>query len=98
MNIKTSFIHMESSDAAKFYAEKRSEHFKKYFHGKISVHWSFKVEKQSQIAHCHVMGDSLDYFAEASLETLNASIDEVAAKIERQLKKKKEIVTNHKQT
>ena len=95
MIINVSFRHMEASEALKEYVNDKSEKFKKYFQGKVHATWSFVVEKQEHIAHCHLVGNNMDYFGEAKTEDMYASVDLALEKIEKQLKKHKEIVTNH---
>jgi len=95
MELNMSFKHMEPTEAIKAYAKDKSERLSKYFRGRISVNWNFSIEKQAQIAHCHMLGNHMDYFGEASTANLYASIDETVDKIEKQLRKHKEIVKDH---
>jgi putative sigma-54 modulation protein len=95
MEINVSFKQMSASDVSRDYAQEKSERLKKYFQGKIIVKWSFAVDKLQKIAHCHLLGNNMDYFAESSTEDLRASIDETIDKIEKQVKKHKEIVKDH---
>lgn len=95
MVLNMSFKHMDPSDAIRAYTTEKSERLKKYFNGKINVTWNFSVEKLNQIAHCHLVGNNMDYFGEASTEELRASIDLALEKIEKQLRKHKEIVKDH---
>lgn len=93
MEIKYAFKHMDSSDAIKHYASEKSEKLKKYFNGKILVDWNFEVDaKKHHIAHVHLVGNHIDYFGEAVTEELHNSIDQALAKVEKQIKKKKEQV------
>ncbi|MEK7690614.1 MAG: ribosome-associated translation inhibitor RaiA [Bdellovibrionota bacterium] len=95
MIINMSFKQLEPTEAIKAHATEKSEKLKKYFDGKIHVTWNFAVEKQSQIAHCHLVGNHMDFFGEAATEDLYASIELAVSKLEKQLKKHKEIVTRH---
>lgn len=95
MILNMSFKHMEPSDSIKKFTEEKSEKLKKYFHGKIHMTWNFSVERQNQIAHCHLVGNHMDYFGEASTSDLYASIDMAIDKLEKQLRKHKEIVKDH---
>ncbi len=95
MVLNMSFKHMDPSNSIKAYTEAKSEKLQKYFRGKISVTWNFCHEKQNRIAHCHLMGNNMDYFGEASTEDFFASIDQAIDKIEKQLRKHKEIVKDH---
>lgn len=97
MQIQMSFKSMDPSDAVKEYAEEKTARLKKFFDGKIHVTWTFSQEKVDSVAHCHVLGNRMDYYGEARGEhhNLYAAIDESIDRIEKQIKKHKEIVTNH---
>ena len=95
MQIKISYKHIESSTAIDEITQKKSEKLKKYFHGKLNLNWNFSVEKQNQIAHCHLTGDHIDFYAEATTSSIYASIDQVVSQLDRQVRKNKELVTNH---
>ena len=95
MQIKISYKHIESSTAIDEVTQKKSEKLKKYFRGKLNLNWIFSVEKQNQIAHCHLTGDHIDFYAEATTASLYTSIDQVVSQLDRQVRKNKELVTNH---
>lgn len=95
MEIKFAFKHMDSSDAIKYYVTEKCERLKKYFNGRISMDWNFEVDKQNHIAHVHLVGNHMDFFGEATTHEMHASVDAALDKIERQIKKKKEIVKDH---
>lgn len=95
MNLSVSFKHMDPSDSLKKFIEEKSETLKKYFNGRITVGWNLSAEKQNRIAHCHVSGNHMDFFGEASTEDFKASIDMALEKVEKQIRKHKEIVKDH---
>ena len=95
MNLNMSFKHLVPDDSIKQYAREKSEKLKKYFRGRINVTWNFTRERNDSIAHCHLVGNHMDYFGEASTQDLFAAIDLVLDKIEKQLRKHKEIVKDH---
>jgi len=95
MNLNMSFKQMGPSDAIKFYTRERSTRLEKYFRGRINVSWNFSVTHEGHAAHCRLVGYHMDYFAEAVTEDLHASIDLVVERIERQVRKHKEIVKDH---
>ena len=95
MTIKVSFKKMRTSPAITQYAQEKSDKLKKYFSGRIAVSWNFSMEREMRIAHCHITGNHMDYFGEAETEDLRASIDLVVEKIERQIKKHKEVVKDN---
>jgi putative sigma-54 modulation protein len=96
MNLNISFKNMDSSDSMKEFIREKSETLKKYFDGKITVTWTLSAEKLSRIAHCHVVGNSMNYFGDESTDDFKASVDLTLEKIEKQVRKHKEIVKNHK--
>ena len=95
MNINMSFKHLEPTDAIKAYTTEKSDKLAIYFKGRTHITWNFSVEKQNHIAHCHLVGNNMDYFSEAVSQDLYASIDMVVDKIEKQLRKHKEIIKDH---
>ena len=94
MELQMSFKHMESTPAIKATCEEKSEKLKHFFDGKIHVTWSFSVEKLEHIAHVHVLGSHMDYFGEARTDDLYKSIELAVEKVERQIQRKKEKITN----
>jgi putative sigma-54 modulation protein len=96
MNLKISYKHLHSTAGIDEVTKRKSEKLKKYFHGKLNLDWNFAVEKHAHIAHCHLTGDHIEFFAEATTDNLYAAIDEVIHHLERQVKKNKEIVKNKK--
>ncbi len=94
MIVNLSFKRIDPTEAIKSYASDKSGRLKKYFRGRITVSWNFSVEKQNHIAHCHLLGNHMDYFGEGLTQDLFASIDLAVDRIERQLKRHKEIVKN----
>lgn len=96
MNLNVSFKHMDPSDSLKTFIHEKSSTLTKYFQGKISVTWNLTIEKQNRVAHCRLVGNNMDYFGEGSTEDFKASIDQALEKIEKQIRKHKEIVKDHK--
>ena len=95
MTLNISFKHMDASDALKAYTKEKTDKLEKYFRGRIAVTWNFTIEKQNRVAHCHLVGNNMDYFGEAATEDFYASVDMAVEKIEKQLRKHKEIVKDH---
>jgi putative sigma-54 modulation protein len=95
MNLNITFRHVDSSDSLKHFIREKSETLKKYFKGRISVTWVITSEKLNRVAHCRITGNNMHYFGEGSTEDFKASIDVALERIEKQLRKHKEIVTNH---
>jgi len=95
MQLNVSFKNMDSSPSLRTFIEEKSQTLTKYFDGRIHVTWHLTIEKQNRVAHCHMVGNNMDYFGEASTEDFMASIEEALDKIERQVRKHKEIVKDH---
>lgn len=95
MVLHMSFKHMKASNTIKAYANEKSERLAKYFRGRTSLTWNFSVEKVKRVAHCHLVGNNMDFFGEAATEDLRVSIDRTVDKIERQIRRHKEIVKDH---
>ncbi len=86
---------IEVDDASKSTVHEHSEKLAKYFEGRIHITWNFELERNIYIAHCHMVGNHMDFFGEGRSDAFNTSVDLALDKIERQLKKHKEIVTDH---
>lgn len=96
MNITVTFRHIESTEAIKAHVEDKLEKFKKYLISPIDVHVILSVEKFRQ--KCEIILTSKHFRATAveTSENLYTSIDQAEYKLERQLKKHKEILKEHK--
>lgn len=94
MNIKITYKHLDSTPGIDEATLRKSEKLKKYFNGKMNLDWNFSVEKQNQIAHCHLTGDHIEFFAESHSGNLYQSIDEVVSSLDRQVKKHKDTIKN----
>ena len=92
MNLTVAFKNIEASDHIRSFAEEKTATLKRFFDGKINVKWTFSNIKESLIAHCHLVGNHMDYFAEASNQDFRSSIEDAISKIEKQVQKHKEKV------
>ena len=95
MKLTMSFKQMKSSLAIQHYTREKSEKLTKYFKGRTTVTWNFSVEKTDHVAHCHLVGNRMDFFGEGTSEDLHASIDIALERIEKQIRRRKEIVKDH---
>jgi putative sigma-54 modulation protein len=86
---------MDPSKNLRAYAKEKSEKLEKYFRGRINVTWNFSHEKQNCVVHCHLVGKNVDYFGEAVTGDFRASIDLALEKVEKQIRKHKEVVKDH---
>lgn len=95
MKISVSFKNIDRSESLKEYVEEKSLALKTFFDGKLTLHWNFSIEHKAKVAHCHLTGNHMDYFGEGSTDDFHASVDEAISKLEKQVRKHKEIVSNH---
>src|SRR5512147_2234911 len=99
MQLSTTFRHMEASPAVKDYAEERLERIKKYFsRDPIAAHGTFSVERN----HNHTaefaltLPNGIVIQARETTEDMYSSVDLAVARIERQVRKWKEKIRDHK--
>ncbi len=95
MQLNVTGHHVEMTDSLHNYVESKMEKLERHFDHVTNVHVILSVEKQRQKAEAkfHISGAEL--FAEAVNEDMYASIDALVDKLDRQIKKHKEKITNH---
>lgn len=96
MNVDVKFKHMDSSDSLRDYAVEKSAKLGKYLDGKTHLTWTFDKEHGEFVSHCHLIGSHLDLFGESRASDAFATVDVAVAKLEKQIRKHKEIITGHK--
>ena len=99
MQLSTTFRHMDGSQAVREYTADKLEKIKKYFQkGPISAHATFSVERGFN--HCVdlsiTLPNGIAINAKETTEDMYSSIDLAAARIERQVRKWKEKIRDHK--
>src|SRR5450432_2325901 len=99
MQLSTTFRHMDGSQAVREYTADKLEKIKKYFHkAPISAHATFSVERGFN--HCVdlsiTLANGIVINAKETTEDMYSSIDLAAARIERQVRKWKEKIRDHK--
>jgi putative sigma-54 modulation protein len=91
------FRHMDSSDALRNYAEERLTKIKRYFSDPLKVNCTFSVEKINHIAQFDVtLRNGLQLHSSETTENMYSSIDMALAKMERQVRRYKDRITQHK--
>ncbi len=97
MNANVSFRHMDSSPALRDYAVGKLERVvNKYVHGTIDASIVMSVEKIRHIANFTVQIKNLTVKGESDSEDMYSSIDIALDKIERQLRRHKDRLRDHK--
>lgn len=87
---------MEVTPALKEYIEGRARKIEKYSSKTTQVSFTLKVEKYRHIAEVLVRANGFLLQAEEETDEMYASVDQAMSKIERQFKKYKEKLSNHR--
>ncbi len=98
MHITVTFRHMESSEPLKQYAEEKTRRIEKYLEEPIEVHWVLSVEKIRHIAEATVVAKNISINAREETQDMYSAIDLAIDKLEKQVRRHKEKVKNHKHT
>ena len=99
MQLSTTFRHMDASSAVRDYAADRLDKIRKYFNkDPISAHAVFSVERGfNHVADLQItLPNGILINAKEVTEDMYSSIDLAAARIERQVRKWKEKIRDHK--
>ena len=99
MQLSTTFRHMDASQAVREYSEEKLEKLRKYFHKEpIAAHAVFSVERGfNHVADINItLPSGLLINAKETTEDMYSSIDLAVARIERQVRKWKEKIRDHK--
>ncbi|HHJ16739.1 MAG TPA: ribosome-associated translation inhibitor RaiA [Gammaproteobacteria bacterium] len=95
MQIDVTGHHVELTDPLRNYVNEKFERLERHFDHVTDVHVILSVEKLRHTAEAtmHITGGKL--FADSTEEDMYAAIDSLTDKLDRQIKKHKEKITNH---
>ena len=96
MQVNITFRHLESTEALKSYAREKIEHIQKFIDRPSEAHVVLYVEHLEHHADINLKAGQFHLRGQAKSEDMYASIDLATDKIQRQLKKHKEKLKNHK--
>src|SRR5258705_7661102 len=99
MQLSSTFGHMDASQAVREYAAEKLDKMRKYFNkDPISAHATFAVERGfHHVADLAItLPNGIVISAKETTEDMYSSIDLAAARIERQVRKWKEKIRDHK--
>ena len=98
MNLSVTFRHMEATDAIKDYAREKLEKIRKYFPDPITCHLVLSTERGYQhVADVVItLHNGIVIKGKEATEDMYSSIDLLLAKIERQVRRYKERIRDHK--
>ncbi|MBI2604869.1 MAG: ribosome-associated translation inhibitor RaiA [Deltaproteobacteria bacterium] len=89
------FKHMDATEALKTHVNEKTAKILKFLKGEVEANWVFYLAGDEHVADLRIQGPRIDYFGQARTENMYHSIDAAIVKIEKQLKKHKEILKDH---
>ena len=96
MQISITGHHVEITDALRNYVDTKFERLERHFDKVTNVHVILTVEKLRHKAEATMHLSGTDVFAEAEKEDMYAAIDGLVDKLDRQVKKHKEKLIDHR--
>lgn len=95
MQIDVTGRHVDITDSLRSYVENKFQKLERHFEHINNTHVILSVEKERQKAEATVHVNRGNLFADDEQEDMYAAIDGLIDKLDRQLKKHKEKLTNH---
>lgn len=95
MKIQITFKHMSSTEALKNYIHEKSAKLSRYVSPEAECHWVLFVDALQHHADARVHGPHIDVFAQSQTEDMYSAIEETLERLEKQLRKHKEILKDH---
>jgi len=96
MQLNVTGHHVEITSALRDYVTGKLERIERHFDNVTNVHVILTVEKERQKAEATVHVSGGDLYAEATNDDMYAAIDAMVDKLDRQVKKHKEKLTDHR--
>ncbi len=96
MQISVSFRNVDPSDHLKSYAETRMARFKKYMEEPVEIHLVLSIQKFRHTADVTISANGVKIKAQEETGDLYSAIDMVLDKIEKQIKRHREKIKEHK--
>ena len=96
MQIDVTGHHVDLTDALRNYVHTKMDKLERHFDNVVNVHVILTVEKLKQRAEATMKLSGAKLHAEADAEDMYAAIDGLVEKLDRQVKKHKEKVTDHR--
>lgn len=95
MQINITGQQMDVTPALRDYVESKFQRLERHFDQITNVHVILSVEKERHKAEATISVTKGELFADTEQESMYAAIDELMDKLDRQLKKHKEKMTDH---
>ncbi len=87
MELKLTFRHLESTPSIEDVINKKALKLKKYFDGKISIHWICSIENDIHVSEIVLNAGHTNFHAKSDGSDLYKVIDLVEHKMEKQVQK-----------
>lgn len=98
MQISITGHHIEVTEPLRSYVNKKMDRILRHYDQMIDVHYVLSVEKLRHIAEATLRVPGSDIHANAEAANMYAAIDALADKLDRLVKKRKELDTDHHAT
>lgn len=98
MQISITGHHIEVTEPLRSYVNKKMDRILRHYDQMIDVHYVLSVEKLRHIAEATLRVPGSDIHANAEAADMYAAIDALADKLDRLVKKRKELDTDHHAT
>lgn len=95
MQLNVTGHHIDLTDSLQNYVETKLEKLERHFDNVTNVHVILSVEKQRHKAEATIHVAGANIFADCENDDMYAAIDALVDKLDRQIKKHKEKVTDH---
>ena len=96
MQTSVTFKKLDPSDHLKAYVGEKLDRFDKYLYNPAEANVVLSVEKFRHIAEITIVGDRLNIIGKEETEDMYSAIDMVLDKLEKQIKKSKEKIREHR--
>ena len=96
MKISITGRHVNITNALNSYIKTKFQKLKKYSENIINIHTILTVEKERMKAEATLKTKNGNLFAADEKDNMYTAIDEIVEKLDRQLKKEKEKITNYR--
>ena len=95
MQINITGHHMDITPSLRTYVSSKFERLERHFDNMTNIHVILSVEKERQKAEATIHVNKRNLFADSEHDDMYAAIDVLIDKLDRQVKKHKEKLTNH---
>jgi len=95
MQLNLTGHHVDLTSSLRSYVETKFERLERHFDNMTNIHVILSVEKERQKAEATIHVNGSNIYADSQHEDMYAAIDTLLDKLDRQIKKHKEKLTNH---